>query len=108
MINSSQSIGLDSEFVLDEVKYLWFHNNVKIKTNIFISIFKKMVLIGLLQKHFFDNLKTEKFPSHVITVRKHDILDVKEITCYHLHGVNLSSTTIDLSNLQSLCKLFYI
>ena len=70
-----------------------------------------MVLIGLLLKHFFDNLKTQKFPSHVIIVRKEDLLNVKEIECYDLKGVNLSaSKTIQLSNLETLSKLilFYV
>ena len=49
-----------------------------------------MVLIGLLQKHFFDNLKTQKFPSHVIIVRKEDLLNIKEIACDYLKVVNLS------------------
>ena len=67
-----------------------------------------MVLIGLLQKHFFDNLKTQKYPSHVIIVRKEDLLNVKSIVCYYLKGVNLSaSKTIDLSNLETLSKFIY-
>ena len=68
-----------------------------------------MVLIGLLQKHFFDNLKTQKFPSHVIIVRKEDLLDVKDIECYYLKGVNLSaSKSTDLSNLESLSKFILL
>ena len=64
-----------------------------------------MVLIGLLQKHFFDNLKTQKYPSHVIIVRKEDLLNIKEIACGYLKGVNLSaSKTIDLPALEELCK----
>ena len=67
-----------------------------------------MVIIGLLQKHFFDNLKTQKFPSHVIIVRKEDLLNIKDIECYGSKGVNLSaSKTIDLSNLEELSKLIY-
>ena len=67
-----------------------------------------MVLIGLLQKHFFDNLKTQKFPNHVIIVRKEDLLNIKEIECNCLKGLNLSaSKTIDLSNLETLSKLIY-
>ena len=65
-----------------------------------------MVLIGLLQMHFFDNIKTQKFPSHVIIVRKEDLLTVKEITCFNLKEVNLSaSKTTDLSNLETLGKI---
>ena len=67
-----------------------------------------MVLIGLLQKHFFDNLKTQKFPSHVIIVRKEDLLNVKEIQCFDLTEVNLSaSKLIDLSNLETLGKFCF-
>ena len=71
-----------------------------------------MILIRLLQKHFFDNLKTQKFPSLVLIVRKEDLLNVKSIVCYYLNGVNLSaSKTIDLCNLETLSKfilLFYV
>ena len=65
-----------------------------------------MVLIGLLQRDFLDNLKYQKFPSHVIIVRKEDLLNVKEISCCFLKGVNFSaSKTIDLTNLEELSKL---
>ena len=67
-----------------------------------------MVIIGLLQKQFFDNLKTQKFPSHVIIVRKEDLLNVKQIQYFNSKGVNLSaSRTSDLSNLETLCKFIY-
>ena len=68
-----------------------------------------MVLIGLLQKHFFDNLKTQKYLSHVIIVRKEDLLNIKEIECLILKGVNLSaSKTIDLSNLETLSNFILL
>ena len=67
-----------------------------------------MVLIGLLQKQFFDNLKTQKFPSHVMTVRKEYVLKIQEIIFDYLYGVNLTSTTIDLSKLEKLSKFTYI
>ena len=68
-----------------------------------------MVLIGLLQKHFFENLKTQKFPSHVIIVRKEDLLNVNQIECFDLKGVNLSAArTIDLCNLETLSKLIHL
>ena len=68
-----------------------------------------MVLIGLLQKHFFDNLKTQKFPNHVIIVRKKDLLNIKEIECYELKEVNISaSKTTDLSNLEELSKFIHL
>ena len=67
-----------------------------------------MVLIGLLQKHFFHNLKTQKFPSHVIIVRKEDLLNVKQIYSYNLKEVNLSaSKTTDLSNIETLSNFIY-
>ena len=67
-----------------------------------------MILIGLLQKCFFENLKSEKFPSHVIEVRKQDLLNIKQIGCnYHVSEVNLNdSSLIDFSNLEFLCKIF--
>ena len=70
-----------------------------------------MVLIGLLQKHFFDNLITQKFPNHVIIVRKEDLLNVKQIACFNFKVVNLSaSKSIDLCNIETLSKLklFYM
>ena len=69
-----------------------------------ILIFKKMVLIGLLYKYFIDNLYY--FPSHVIRVCKHDVLNIITIDTRHEYSeVNLtSSSTIDLSKLVTLCK----
>jgi len=67
-----------------------------------------MVLIGLLQKQFFDNFRNQKFPSHVIIVRKEDLLNVKQIDCYNLKEVNLSaSKTTDLSNIETLSKIIF-
>ena len=67
-----------------------------------------MVLIGLLQKQFFDNLQTQKFPSHMIISRKRDLLNIQEIDCsYRLSEVNLTATSIDLSNLEKLGKLYF-
>ena len=68
-----------------------------------------MVLIGLIQKHFFNNLKNQKFPSHVIIVRKEDLLNFIEIECHCLKGVNLSaSKSIDLPALEELCKFILL
>lgn len=68
-----------------------------------------MVLIGLLQKYFFDNLKSEKFPSHVIEVRKKDLLNIKQISLfYSVDELNLTdSSSIDLSNIERLSKIFF-
>ena len=68
-----------------------------------------MVLIGLLQKLFFDNLINEKFPHHVIIVRKEDLLSFIDIECNYLKGVNLTaSKSIDLCNLEILRKLIFL
>ena len=72
-------------------------------------LFKKMVLIGLVQKYFLENLKTQKFPSYVITVRKEDLLDVKELFFnYDVIGVNLNAESINLCNLERLSKISFI
>jgi hypothetical protein len=64
-----------------------------------------MVLIGLLQKQFFDNLKTKKFPVHVIIVKKQDLLNIQSIYCESCsNGVNLTNT-VELSNLERLSEL---
>ena len=67
-----------------------------------------MLLISLIQKHFFDNLKTQKFPSHVIIVRKEDLMYVKKIEFFIVKRVNLSALkTIDFSNLETLGKFTF-
>ena len=67
-----------------------------------------MVLIGLIQAIFLDNLETKrKLPEHVIRVSKHDILKYKAIYCYmDVNRVDLTSSEIDLSNLTTIGKLF--
>ena len=92
--------------VFDDVKFERIINNEieLIILNNFIIIFKKMVLIGLLYKHFIDNLFN--FPNHIMRVCKQDVLKIKEIYFDHTYSeVNLtSSSTIDLSKLLKLCK----
>ena len=63
-----------------------------------------MVLIGLLYKHFIDNLFN--LPNNVIRVRKESVSNIKAINCdYEYSEVNLtSSSTIDLSKLLNLSK----
>ena len=64
-----------------------------------------MILIGLLQKQFFENLQTKKFPSHMICSRKQDLLNIQQIDCKcYLSGVYLTDTSKDLSNLEELSK----
>ena len=68
-----------------------------------------MVLIGLLYKYIIENLFN--FPNHVIHVRKQDVLNIKSIYFSNefseeFRDVNLtSSSTIDLSKLEDLCKI---
>ena len=66
-----------------------------------------MVLIGLLYENFCDNLKSQKFPDHFIYfTHKQDVLNIEQIDFnYSVSGVNLTSTSIDLSNLSTLSKL---
>ena len=63
-----------------------------------------MVLTGLLYKCFTHNLL--KFRAHVIYVGKQDVLNIKSIVFTHQFSrVNLtSSSTIDLSKFEELCK----
>ena len=62
-----------------------------------------MVLIGLLYKSFIENVSS-RFPSQIINVRKHDVLNIQSIHFkYDYSGVELiTSTTIDLSRLVNL------
>ena len=64
-----------------------------------------MVLIALLYKSFIENLSD--FPSHVIRVRKEDVLNIKSIHFhYDYRGIELAnSTIIDLSRLVKLRKI---
>ena len=65
-----------------------------------------MVLIGLLQKYFFENLQIKKYPCYVIRVCKNEASNIKQINfSYKVNGGNLTdSSSIHLSNLQSLGK----
>ena len=64
-----------------------------------------MVLTGLLFKFFVDNIFNG--PNHVIHVRKEDVLNIQSIDFNYINNsVNLtSSSTIDLSKLEYLCKI---
>ena len=65
-----------------------------------------MILIGVLFEYFIENID-EKFPNHVIHVRKQDVSNIKAIIFFHINnGANLtSSSTIDLSKLVQLSNL---
>lgn len=68
-----------------------------------------MILIGLLQNCFFKNLQTQKFPSCVIDVSKHELLNIRRIFVrYQLIEVNLSASSNDLSNLEELSEHFLL
>ena len=63
-----------------------------------------MVLIGLVYKCFIENLYN--FPNYVIYVYKQDVSNIEFIDFGHEYSeANLtSSSTIDLSKLDILCK----
>lgn len=64
-----------------------------------------MVLITLLLEYFHDNLSTVKYPNNVISVRKGDTVNIKEINVpSSVRGVKLKRSSIDLSNLERLSK----
>ena len=64
-----------------------------------------MVLTSLLLKCFHDNLSTVKYPNNVISVRKGDSVNIKEINFpSSVRGVKLNRSSIDLSNLERLSK----
>lgn len=64
-----------------------------------------MVLIGFVQKLFFENLETKEVPNHVIRVSKQDLLKCNFINFHgKMKGVNLTCSKIDLSNLKWLSK----
>lgn len=71
-----------------------------------------MVFIGLIFKYICSCITTEKIPSNVINVSKHDLLDhisLKRIEFGYgnIIGVNLTDSSIDLSKLEYLSKLIY-
>lgn len=67
-----------------------------------------MVLIGLLYYSFVQNLLL-KIPNHVIRVQKQDVLNIESIEFqYKYCGVNLTCSSIDLSNLVNLRKFIII
>ena len=65
-----------------------------------------MVLIGLIQECFFENLNLES-PNHLIRVSRTNLRNVKSISCYYvMNGVNLTYSSIDLPlKLEKLGKM---
>lgn len=65
-----------------------------------------MVLMGLFDKFFFENLNSQKFPSQVISV--HNLLAIQHISFhYEIDEFHLAyASKIDLSNLKSLSNDF--
>lgn len=61
-----------------------------------------MVLIGLIQTIFFKNFQS----SNLIRVTKQDILKFHTInSIWQFNRVDLSSSNIDLSNIEKISKL---
>ena len=68
-----------------------------------------MVLVNLIITKIEEYIKTEKFPNQSICIRKEDVLDIVGISFYFdFNGINLTSSTIDLSKLEKLRKLYLI
>ena len=65
-----------------------------------------MVLIGLLYKYICYNITTQEIPNHVVYVYKEDLLNIKLIDFRYgnIRGINLTNSSINLSNLEHLCK----
>ena len=62
-----------------------------------------MVLIRLMFKSFYENLKIDKFPNHVIYFRKQEVSNIEAIYFIrNLSGFDLSCSSIDLSKLKRL------
>lgn len=97
----------DTIFTLDEVYY--YIKIIFINQLINLSFFiKSMVLIGLVYKYFCDNIKTKKYPNHLIRVSKQDISSIKEICLNNIaREVKLANTTLDLSKLERLGYFLY-
>lgn len=57
-----------------------------------------MILIGLIQERFFENMNsTDEPPHHLIRVSKNDLSNIRSITChYDMSGVNLTYSPIYL------------
>lgn len=74
-----------------------------------IFILKTFFLILRLRRRFFDNLKSQHYPSHVIKFFKQDLLKIKAIqSCnVNLREVNLNFSSKYLSNIESLGKINY-
>ena len=70
-----------------------------------------MILIGLLNKYFCDNVNKNKFPNHVIHVFKNDVSKIEQIyVSLNISAIKLnSSSSIDLSKLTylSMFKLVF-
>ena len=63
-----------------------------------------MLLISLLASYFNQNLINLKYPNHVISVKKEDIKNIKQIRIPNsVRAVNFTSS-MDLSNLEGLSK----
>ena len=72
----------------------------------FVYLFlQKMVLIHLVYELFCYNLTSQKYPSHVINVRKQDIFRFKKLVFLHSASrINLNGSLVDLSKLEYLRK----
>jgi hypothetical protein len=70
-----------------------------------------MILIGLIQKYFFENMNnTQESPNHLIRVSRQDIFNIRHITThYAMSGVNLTYCPIYLPlQLERLGKSIFL
>lgn len=70
-----------------------------------------MILIGLIQKCFFENMNnTQESPNHLIRVSRQDIFNIRNITChYAMGGVSLTYFPLQLERLgKSILVNFHI
>ena len=88
-------------FFDEVIKIEYFENLISL---IFVY-FQKMVLIRLIYGYFWDTLKIQLYPNHVISVTKQNILNVKEIEFPHLTRVVKLHCSSIFSKLERLSKL---
>ena len=60
-----------------------------------------------MRRHFLENLKSQQYPSHLITFSKQALLNIKAIvgSNVNLREINLNCSSKYLSNLEILGKI---
>jgi hypothetical protein len=103
-----EKIYSDSGLIFDEVR---FQDYFKIFYNslIFIFYLQRCCLIHSMNHLFCQNFKTQQFPSHLISFRKQDLLNIKHISkaFANIREVNLSFTSNYSPKPETLSKSNY-